>query len=158
MKSLPATGTECRNSAAAAPTASTGTASERKSRGCSRIWRMTMSTRTALTTYMVAVFMPLASLVARWQGVGPRVGPWVDNHVNPRVDPVPLPGGRRFRGSHRGWVQAKPGQARFQPGHPHPQRPAVLPGRPVEQEPPRVDGAAADHQVVHPVIDVTELA
>src|SRR5689334_22571344 len=154
--SLPPPGTECRNSTAAAPTASTGPASERRSSGCSRIWRMTMSTRTALITYMLVLFMPSACLAARWEGVGPWVGLRVDNPLSPRVDPVPpLPGGRCFRGSHWGRVQAEPGQAPFQPGHPHPQRPPGLPGRPVEQEPPRVDGVPADHQVIYSVIDVT---
>src|SRR5215471_15529057 len=85
--SLPPVGTERRNKAAAAPTASTGPARERRSRGCSRIWRMTMSTRMALITYMVMVFMPLACAAVPPPGVGPRVGAWVDNQVNPRVDP-----------------------------------------------------------------------
>jgi hypothetical protein len=44
---------------------------------------MTMSTRTALITYMVVLFMPSACPAAGWQGVGPRVGVRVDNPSQP---------------------------------------------------------------------------
>src|SRR5207249_535474 len=155
MMSLPPPGTECRNRTAAAPTARTGPASERRSSGCSRIWRMTMSTRTALITYMVVLFMPPACPATGWPGVGPRVGLRVDNLVSPRVDQAPLSRCPALPRSRERRVRAEPGQACLQPGHPHPQRPAGPPGRTVEQEPLRVDGLATDHQVVHPVIDVT---
>src|SRR6266516_2967027 len=151
VMSLPPPGTECRNSTAAAPTARTGPASERRSSGCSRIWRMTMSTRTALITYMVVLFMPPACPATGWPGVGPRVGLRVDNLVSPRVDQAPLSPCPALPRSRERRVRAEPGQACLQPGHPHPQRPAGPPGRTVEQEPLRVDGLATDHQVVHPV-------
>src|SRR6266571_1536915 len=105
--SLPPPGTECRNSTAAAPTASTGPASERRSRGCSRIWRMTMSTRIALIRYMVALFMPSACLATWCPGVGPRVGARVDPRLSPRVDPAAAGGGA----GHAGALEVRPAAA-----------------------------------------------
>ena len=84
--SLPPPGTECRNMTAAAATASTGTARDRRSRECSRIWRTTIRTRIALITYML-MFMPSACRAAPIRGVGPRAGVRVDTDLHPRVDP-----------------------------------------------------------------------
>ena len=71
---------------AAAPTASTGTARDRRSRECSRIWRTTIRTRIALITYML-MFMPSACRTAPIRGVSPRAGVRVDTDLHPRVDP-----------------------------------------------------------------------
>jgi hypothetical protein len=46
-----------------------------------------------------------------------------------------------------GWAEAEPGQARLQPEDPHAQRPAGLPGRPVDPEPPGGDRLAPDGRV-----------
>ncbi len=69
-RSLPPAGTECKNSTAAQPTASTGAASYRASSGCSRICRMTGRMRLALIRYTVMLFMPSACPRGPARGVG----------------------------------------------------------------------------------------
>ena len=58
-------------------------ARERRSSGCSRIWRMTSRTRRALITYTLMLLMPIPCAFAPVPSVGPRVGSRVEPDVNP---------------------------------------------------------------------------